>query len=254
MVFVVKMKNIAIIPARGGSKRIPRKNIKPFLGKPIISYSIDVALKTELFDEVMVSTDDEEIAGIARQYGATVPFMRSEATANDYATLADVLMEVIEDYKKTGVYPENVCCVLPTAPLIVFQNIIDAYHLMIESDKYLSVYPVVAFSYPILRSLKMDGHGYLNMNWPQYLNTRSQDLESAYHDTGTFYWIRTESLLKYKTIITPQTGGIIVDEITVQDIDTETDWKLAELKYKLLRHSSGDREFDDADSRQIYKA
>jgi N-acylneuraminate cytidylyltransferase len=228
------MKNIAIIPARGGSKRIPRKNIKPFLGKPIIAYSIEAALNTKLFDEVMVSTEDKEIASIAKQYGATIPFMRSKDTANDYATLADVVLEVVDCYAQKNIYPENICCILPTAPLIVFQNIIDAYHLMIESDKYLSVYPVVAFSYPILRSLKMDGYGYLNMNWPQYLNTRSQDLEPAYHDTGTFYWIKTEALLKYKTIITPQTGGIIVDEITVQDIDAETDWKLAELKYKLL--------------------
>jgi N-acylneuraminate cytidylyltransferase len=228
------MRNLAIIPARGGSKRIPRKNIKPFLGKPIIAYSIEAALQTNLFAEVMVSTEDKEIASIAKQYGATIPFMRSKDTANDYATLADVVLEVVDCYAQKNIYPENICCILPTAPLIVFQNIIDAYNRMMASDKYLSVYPVVAFSYPILRSLKMDEQGYLSMNWSQYLNTRSQDLEPAYHDTGTFYWIRTESLLKYKTIITPQTGGIIVDEITVQDIDAETDWKLAELKYKLL--------------------
>jgi N-acylneuraminate cytidylyltransferase len=230
------MKNLAIIPARGGSKRIPRKNIKPFLGKPIIAYSIESALKTKLFDEVIVSTDDVDIAAIARQYGANVPFLRSEATANDFATLADVLIEVVECYRQTGIYPENICCILATAPLIDFQCIVDAYGLMMDSNKYLSVYPVVAFSYPILRSLKMDVQGYISMNWPEYMSTRSQDLEPAYHDTGTFYWIKTDALLEYKTIITPQTGGIVVDEITVQDIDTETDWKLAEMKYKLFNN------------------
>jgi N-acylneuraminate cytidylyltransferase len=228
------MKNLAIIPARGGSKRIPRKNIKPFLGKPIIAYSIENALESGLFDEVMVSTDDVEIAEIARRYGAKVPFMRSETAANDFATLADVLIEVINCYGQKNIFPENVCCILPTAPLIRSHNIADAYRLMTESDKYLSVYPVVAFSYPILRSLSMGENGYLRMNWPQYRTTRSQDLETAYHDTGTFYWMRTSALLECKTIITPQTGGIVVDEITVQDIDTETDWKLAELKYKLI--------------------
>ncbi|MDR2409285.1 MAG: pseudaminic acid cytidylyltransferase [Bacteroidales bacterium] len=230
------MKNIAIIPARGGSKRIPRKNIKPFLGKPIIAYSIETALKTQLFDEVMVSTDDADIAEIARQYGASVPFLRSESTANDFATLADVLIEVVKCYGQTGVYSENVCCILSTMPLVDTQDIVDAFQLLTESNKYQSVYPVVAFSYPILRSLKMDGQGYLSMNWPEYLNTRSQDLKPAYHDSGTFYWVKTKALLEYKTIITPQTGGIVVDEITVQDIDTETDWTLAELKYRLLHN------------------
>jgi N-acylneuraminate cytidylyltransferase len=229
------MKTIAIIPARGGSKRIPRKNIKPFLGKPIMTYSISAALKTELFDEVMVSTDDEEIAEVARQYGASVPFMRSRDTASDFATLADVLIEVVGCYKQTGGCPENICCILPTAPLIDHQNIVDAFRILTTSNKYLSVYPVIAFSYPILRSLKMDEQGYISMNWPEYLNTRSQDLEPAYHDAGAFYWMKTEALLEYKTIITPQTGGIVVDEITVQDIDTETDWALAELKYRLLQ-------------------
>jgi N-acylneuraminate cytidylyltransferase len=230
------MKNIAIIPARGGSKRIPRKNIKPFLGKPIIAYSIDVAFKTGLFDEVMVSTDDEEIAEIARRYGASIPFLRSEDTANDFATLADVLIEVAECYRQKDIYPENICCILSTAPLIEAQNIVDAFRMLTASDKYRSVYPVVAFSYPILRSLKMDKQGYISMNWPEYLNTRSQDLEPAYHDSGTFYWVKTEALLEHKTIITPQTGGIVVDETTVQDIDTETDWTLAEIKYKLFNN------------------
>jgi N-acylneuraminate cytidylyltransferase len=145
-----------------------------------------------------------------------------------------VLIEVVECYRQTGIYSENICCILPTAPLITSQNIVKAYNLITESDKYFSIYPVVAFSYPVLRSLKMDEQ-YISMNWPEYQNTRSQDLDPAYHDSGAFYWVKTEALLKYRAIITPQTGGIVVDEITVQDIDTETDWKLAELKYQLLQ-------------------
>jgi N-acylneuraminate cytidylyltransferase len=228
------MKNLAIIPARGGSKRIPRKNIKPFLGKPIIAYSIEAAIESKLFDEVMVSTDDEEIASISKQYGANIPFLRSEDTANDYATLADVLLEVINCYHQIEIFPENVCCILPTAPLISPSNIINVYHMLTETNSYTSIYPIVSFSYPILRSLKIDANNYLSMNYPEYVNTRSQDLEPAYHDTGTFYWIKTDALLKYKSILTPKTKGIIVDEVSVQDIDTEMDWKLAELKYKLL--------------------
>jgi N-acylneuraminate cytidylyltransferase len=222
------MRNLAIIPARGGSKRIPRKNIKPFLGKPIIAYSIEAALQSQLFDEVMVSTDDVEIANIARQYGSTVPFMRSQDTANDYATLADVLLEVVGCYTQNGIVAENVCCILPTAPLISSQDIINGYTYL-NASNYTSVYPVVAFSYPILRSLKIDENGYMSMIWPEYMNTRSQDLEPAYHDTGTFYWIKKDAIKKSSRI-----GGIIVDEIKIQDIDTEMDWKLAELKYKLL--------------------
>ncbi|GAP72157.1 N-acetylneuraminate cytidylyltransferase [Candidatus Symbiothrix dinenymphae] len=227
------MKNIAIIPARGGSKRIPRKNIKPFLGKSIIAYSIEAALQTELFDTVMVSTDDDEIAMIAKQYGATVPFMRSKETANDYATLADVLLEVIAGYANDGIHPENVCCILPTAPFVTSHDIAQAYELL-NTGKYNSIFPIVAFSYPILRSMKMDKDGFIAMNWPQYFSSRSQDLETAYHDAGSFHWVKTDALIEQKSSITTRTGGIIVDEITAQDIDTEADWKLAEMKFQLL--------------------
>jgi N-acylneuraminate cytidylyltransferase len=228
------MKNLAIIPARGSSKRIPRKNIKPFMGKPIIAYSIQAALDSGLFDEVMVSTDDEEIASIAKQYGATVPFMRSKDTANDFATLSDVLVEVVNCYAAQNIHPENVCLILPTAPLISSQKITEAYNLL-KTALYSSIYPIVAFSYPILRSLKKDNGGYISMNWPEYKNTRSQDLEPAYHDSGTFYWVKTDALLEHNQILTSQTGAVIIDEIEVQDIDTEMDWKLAELKYKLIK-------------------
>lgn len=223
------MKNIAIIPARGGSKRIPRKNVKPFLGKPIIAYSIEAALNSGLFDVVMVSTDDDEIASIARQYGAKIPFMRSAETANDFASTNDVLEEVIANYEKQNCFFDNMCCIYATAPLIQSQNIIDAYHRLINSDFSL-VYPVVPFSYPIWRCLDIDENGKMQRHWKEYENCRSQDLPTEYHDTGTFYWYK----IKEWQAGNVQIGGILVEETAVQDIDNETDWKLAEMKYKLL--------------------
>lgn len=222
------MKNICIIPARGGSKRIPRKNIKDFLGKPIIAYSIEAALKSGLFDEVMVSTDDEEIAAIACQYGASVPFMRSAETANDFAGTEDVLDEVISRYEKLGRTFDNLCCIYATAPLITPENIKSAFERLLMSD-LTCVYPVVQFSYPIWRCLDVAEDGTMTRHWPEFENSRSQDLPKEYHDTGTFYWHKLSSWGMEQKI-----GGIIVDEVLVQDIDTETDWKLAEMKYKLL--------------------
>lgn len=226
------MKNLAIIPARGGSKRIPRKNVKNFLGKPIIAYSIELAIRSNLFDEVMVSTDDEEIAEIAKQYGAKVPFMRSAETANDFATTSDVLMEVIDRYADNGKRFDNFCCIYATAPLIRECDITEALQKLLNTD-FTCVYPVVAFSYPIWRCLDVDEDGKMSRHWPQFENSRSQDLPKEYHDTGTFYWYKTNAWMQGLVKL----GGIIVDETTVQDIDTETDWKLAELKYKLL-HSN----------------
>ena len=168
------MKCLAIIPARGGSKRIPHKNIKPFLGRPIIAYSIEAALGTGLFEEVMVSTDDVEIAEIARQEGASVPFLRSTENANDYATLADVLVEVVNAYKGRGYECDLICCLLPTAPLISSEDVRSAYDQLVMST-FDSICPVGAFSYPILRSLSIDEKGNLNMNWPEYRFSRSQD-------------------------------------------------------------------------------
>lgn len=223
------MKNLCIIPARGGSKRIPRKNVKPFLGKPMLAYSIVAALATELFDEVMVSTDDEEIAEIACKYGAKVPFMRSAETASDFATTSDVLREVLGKYAEQGLDFDNFCCVYATAPMIQSKDIIFAYNRLIESE-FSVVYPVVAFSYPIWRCLDLAENGSMKRHWPEFENSRSQDLPKEYHDTGTFYWYKTREWLKGNFKI----GGIEVDETTIQDIDTETDWKLAEMKYKLL--------------------
>lgn len=223
------MKNLAIIPARGGSKRIPRKNVKPFLGKPMLAYSIEAALSTGLFDEVMVSTDDEEIAEVARQYGAKVPFMRTPATANDYATLADVMKEVLTEYKNRGQEFDNSCLILATCPMLQSQDISSAYNRLTSSD-FTMVYPVVLFSYPIWRCLDLAEDGSMRRHWPEFENSRSQDLPKQYHDTGTFYWYKNAEWLAGNVKI----GGIEVDETAIQDIDTETDWKLAEMKYKLL--------------------
>ncbi len=224
------MKNLCIIPARGGSKRIPRKNIKPFLGKPIIAYSIEAALKSGLFAEVMVSTDDEEIADVAKQYGAKVPFMRSAETASDFASTADVLKEVIANYKELGKEFDNFCCFYATAPLVQSKDVTSAFERLQQSD-FSCVYPVVQFSYPIWRCLDIAEDGTMKRHWPEYENSRSQDLPKEYHDTGTFYWYKTKEWLTGDVKI----GGIIVDETSIQDIDTETDWKLAEMKYKLLK-------------------
>lgn len=223
------MNNLCIIPARGGSKRIPRKNIKVFLGKPIIAYSVEAALKSGLFDEVMVSTDDEEIAEVAKQYGAKVPFMRSAETASDLATTADVLKEVIAKYKDLGLEFDNFCCFYATAPLVQSNDIISAFERLQSSD-FTCVYPVVQFSYPIWRCLDLAEDGSMKRHWPEYENSRSQDLPKEYHDTGTFYWYKTKEWLAGNIKI----GGIVVDETTIQDIDTETDWKLAEMKYQLM--------------------
>ncbi|MDV7137591.1 pseudaminic acid cytidylyltransferase [Maribacter sp. TH_r10] len=232
------MDNLAVIPARGGSKRIPRKNIKPFLGKPIIAYSIEAALKSDLFDEVMVSTDDKEIAEIAKKYGAKVPFLRSEDNANDFAVLADVIEEVIIKYKSKGMVFENVCCILPTAPFVTSEKIKEAYKKLAHND-FDSVFPVLEFSYPIQRSLKAE-HDKISMVWPEHLNTRSQDLEPRYHDAGQFYWIKSKAFLEEKKILTYNTGAINISILHAQDIDTETDWKLAEIKYKMMINDQKD--------------
>ena len=224
------MKNLCIIPARGGSKRIPRKNIKPFLGKPIIAYSIEAALKSGLFAEVMVSTDDEEIADVAKQYGAKVPFMRSAETASDFATTADVLKEVLAKYQELGQEFDNFCCFYATAPLVQSEDVVSAFECLQSSD-FTCVYPVVQFSYPIWRCLDIADDGTMTRHWPEYENSRSQDLPKEFHDSGTFYWYKTKEWLSGRNKI----GGIIVDETAVQDIDNETDWKLAEMKYELLK-------------------
>ncbi len=226
------MANVAIITARGGSKRIPRKNIKNFLGKPIIAYSIETAKFSDLFDYVMVSTDDDEIAEVAKRYGAEVPFMRSRETADDFTGTADVILEVLSDLQKTGKQYNHACCIYPTAPFIAKQTLKEAYDLMVIK-KFDSVFPACQFSYPIQRALEIN-NSKTSMVWEENLNKRSQDLPARYHDAGQFYWLNINSFLKERKLFTKNTGSIILNELQVQDIDNETDWKIAELKHSLL--------------------
>ncbi|MBQ8031407.1 MAG: pseudaminic acid cytidylyltransferase [Butyrivibrio sp.] len=226
------MKTLAMITARGGSKRIPRKNIKEFNGKPIMAYSIEAAIQSGAFDEVMVSTDDEEIAEIARKYGASVPFMRSEKTANDFATTVDVIDEVIREYHGLGKDFDLFACIYPTAPFITSDKLKEAVEKLSASDAD-SLIPVVRFSYPPQRAMEIH-EGKLVFRQPENLAKRSQDLEPHYHDAGQFYVVRTESFLKNKGIMVGQILPMELSELEVQDIDNEVDWKLAEMKYKLL--------------------
>jgi N-acylneuraminate cytidylyltransferase len=230
---IVIMKSVAIITARGGSKRIPRKNIKPFLGKPILEYSIEAALQADIFHEVMVSTDDEEIAEVARSAGAMVPFMRSDKTSNDYATTADVIEEVIEAYEKIGMNFNKACCIYPTAPFVTADAIKSAM-MLLEQEDADCVIPVVKYSFPPQRSVVIN-NGRLVPKWPEKMLQRSQDLEPMYHDCGQFYCLNVESFKKQKAIWMENVVPFIQDEENVQDIDTIEDWKMAELKYKLLR-------------------
>lgn len=229
------MGNLCIIPARGGSKRIPRKNIREFLGKPIIAYTIETALNSGLFEEVMVSTDDKEIAEIATKYGAKVPFIRSKENANDFATTADVINEVIESYLDVGKSFSYICCCYPTAPFIT-QDILKLGLQELIENSWDSVFPVVEFSYPIWRSLKKDRNNAVSMNWPEYLNSRSQDLPKAFHDAGQWYWFNLEEFNRSGKILGDNSFGFEINALQVQDIDSDTDWKIAELKYQLLEN------------------
>jgi N-acylneuraminate cytidylyltransferase len=220
---------IAIITARGGSKRIPRKNIKEFFGQPMIKYAIDAALESKIFDTVMVSTDDEEIAQIAKQYGADVPFMRSEATSNDFATTLDVLLEVVSQYKKNSVEFDSLCCIYPCVPFLTGDTLVKAYNVFIKNNVD-ALMPVVRFSYPIQRALRINNDGLLEYAHLEYVNTRSQDLEPMYHDVGMFYFYRVNSLSKIRRI-----KHFEMKEYEIQDIDTEEDWHYAETKYRIIR-------------------
>lgn len=227
------MAKLCIIPARGGSKRIPKKNIKDFLGKPIIAYAIEAALKSNLFDEVMVSTDDKTIAEIAEKYGAKVPFLRSNKNADDFATTIDVINEVVAQYKTENKIFEQTCCIYPTAVFVTNTFLKNAFE-MLNKNNFDTVFPVLEFSFPIQRAVKKDKNNKITLFQPEYLNSRSQDLEKAYHDAGQFYWFNTDVLLEKGKLWTDNTGVITIKESEGQDIDTIEDWKLAEIKYKML--------------------
>lgn len=259
------MSNIAIITARGGSKRIPRKNIKEFCGKPIICYSIEAALESGVFDTVMVSTDDEEIAQIAKEAGAEVPFFRSEATSNDYAGTADVLKEVIDTYADMGQTFDYGCCIYPTAPFVTGKKLKDAMDLLVNQktsvlpsidrkqqtkpDDLLeqqvdfansmpvvatTVMPVVAYSFPPQRSVRIGQDGYLEKLDPVKYEMRSQDLEPIYHDAGQFYGFDIKAFQTTGQLIGDKVLPIVVSELEVQDIDNFEDWTIAEMKYRMM--------------------
>lgn len=230
------MNAISIITARGGSKRIPGKNKKLFLGKPIICYSIEAALASGLFEEVMVSTDDEEIAEIAKKAGASVPFMRSEAAANDYATTDDVLMEVLEEYEKRGQAFEYMACIYPTAPFVTADKLQDAFRLLIENNAS-GVMPVVNFSFPPQRGMAVR-NGRLKYCFPENAMKRSQDLETMYHDCGQFYCYQVERYRACRGDLEDGYVPIIMPETEVQDIDNLSDWELAEIKYKMMKQNN----------------
>ncbi len=223
-------KRIAIITARGGSKRIPKKNIKDFCGKPIIAYSIEAAISSKLFDEVMVSTDSEEIAEIAKKYGASVPFMRSAETSNDYATTNDVLMEVFNEYEKRGQEFDIAVCIYPTAPFVTADKLKRAID-MVEKDGADAVTPVVRFSFPPQRAFIIRDNA-LEYQYPENASARSQDLEPIYHDCGQFYVMKPKNVMD--GIIIKRTTPIVMPESEVQDIDTVEDWKIAEMKYQIM--------------------
>ena len=248
------MSCVAIITARGGSKRIPGKNIKNFCGKPIIEYSITAAIKSGAFDEVMVSTDDEKIAEVARNAGAKVPFMRSEDTANDYATTDEVIAEVLNRYKAEGKNFDIFCCIYPTAPFITPQRLKEA---MDKLNEHESVTPVVAFSYPPQRGFIIENERLVRKH-PEHALTRSQDLEKIYHDSGQFYACRTDAFFRDNTTDVDDMVAVILSEDEVQDIDTFEDWKIAEQKYRNLKTASEEmtnlsgEKFDDSKLKTPY--
>ncbi|NQY86539.1 MAG: pseudaminic acid cytidylyltransferase [Colwellia sp.] len=223
--------NIAIIPARGGSKRIPRKNIKKFCGKPIIAYSIEAAINAGCFERIIVSTDDSEIAAIAKQYGAEVPFTRPDKISDDYASTLDVIAHAITELN----LPQSakVCCIYATAPLISSAKLSEGLALFNASNVDY-IFSATEFSYPIQRAFKLSTNGHVEMFQPENFNRRSQDLEKAYHDAGQFYWGECIAFLKGIPFFGKNSKPIILSNTRVQDIDTLDDWERAELMYKLL--------------------
>lgn len=231
--------NICIIPARGKSKRIARKNIKDFNGRPIIAYSIEVALKSKLFSEVMVSTEDDEIAEISRHYGAKVPFMRSEKNADDFTGPGDVVAEVLMKYSGLGRHFDICCCIYATSPLLTISRLSEGLDLL-SNSKYDVVFPVGKYSSSIWRSYKLNAKSEVKMNFPKYEKSRSQDLPDGYFDAGQFYWFHAQNIFNIdnKNIFGENKGVIILDDIEVQDIDNLDDWQIAEIKQNYLMKKS----------------
>lgn len=227
---VTTVASVAIIPARGGSKRIPRKNVRPFCGKPIIAWSIEAARSSNLFDEVMVSTDDADIADVATQFGAVVPFPRQPQTSGDHATITDVMREVLQTYRDRGREFDAACCVFATAPFVTADDLI-AGKTTLEGQRRDVVIPVCRYDAPIWRSVALDDDGRLTRNFPEHEFTRSQDLPAAYFDAGQWVWVKVAPFLAGGPIMGSNTGSMILPAERVQDIDTEEDWERAERKF-----------------------
>ena len=229
------MSIIAVIPARGGSKRIPRKNIRPFLGKPVIAYSISAAQQAGIFDDIIVSTDDKEIAAVAEQYGASVPFLRPSDIADDQTGIIEVVAHTIRELGKQDKYPSVICTIYATAPLIQDTDIINAHEKLCSSDKDF-VFTAVTFPSPIFRAFSMQRNESVKMFWPENYQTNSQDLPEAYHDAGQFFWGKREAYLrKSPQLFSENSLALLIPRYRAIDIDTMEDWQQAELLYKILQ-------------------
>ncbi|HTY39462.1 MAG TPA: pseudaminic acid cytidylyltransferase [Bacteroidota bacterium] len=226
------MKTLAVIPARGGSKRIPGKNVRPFLGKPIISYPIRAALDAGIFDEVMVSTDDREVAEIAKSFGARVPFLRSRDSSDDYSNLTDVLREVVGKYEEEGKLFEMIALIYATAPLLTADRIREGFDLLRKGTHNAVLY-VVRFGHPAQRAMIINS-GRLSFLYPENAGSRSQDLQATYHDAGQLLWITRDAFLREKILPGSDAYAVELPAAEVQDIDTIEDWEMAEHKYRFL--------------------
>ena len=228
------MSIIAVIPARGGSKRIPHKNIKPFCGKSMIVYSIEAAKGTGIFDRIIVSTDSKEIASIAKESGAEIPFMRPAALADDYTGTDAVILDALKRLMEDGEEIDYICCIYATAPFAKAEYIIKGYNILRDNNA-TSCFSVTTYPFPIFRSLKINSQNRLEMFWPEYRETRSQDLPEAYHDAGQFYWADAKKYLKEKQFYSKDAVPVILPRYLVQDIDTPEDWETAEKMYSVLQ-------------------
>jgi pseudaminic acid cytidylyltransferase len=224
---------IAVIPARGGSRRIPRKNIRMFCGKPIIAYSISAAQQTGLFDQVVVSTDDEEIATVAREFGATTPFIRPKEIADDFTGTNTVVKHAVAWFNAQSNDVTHACCLYATAPLVQANFITEGYEALSRSDAAFA-FSVTSYAFPIQRAVRITPDGRVDAIYPEHRMTRSQDLEHAYHDAGQFYWGTARAFLEDMPLFAPHSIGVILPRHLVQDIDTLEDWEQAELMYRFL--------------------
>ncbi len=234
-------KKVAVIPARGGSKRIPHKNIKDFCGQPIIAYSIQAAQKSGIFDRIIVFTDDSDIADTALKYSAEVPFMRPASLSDDFTGTVPVINHAINRLKEDGEDIEYVCCIYATAPFIQSKYLREGYDKLIKSGKSFA-FTITTYSFPIQRSVRILEDGSLDAFYPEFFETRSQDLEEAYHDAGQFYWGRVESFLNNEILFSPVSVPVLLPRYLVQDIDTLEDWKRTELMYQVIEQDNIDKE------------